>query len=235
MSFRLLLLGLTLCAAACAPGASPRRLGPPPPGIGARFPLFVSPAGEPFRRAPGRAAPIAAWFAGADSDGDGALSFTEFQADFQRWFAALDSDHDGEIAPAEVTRYETEILPEIASSQSGFGAGREMRGPPPRGRGAMGGRGMRRGGGMRGAAGAGMAAGAARFGLLAIPHPIMSADDDFNRGVSRAEFDHAAATRFNLLDERHRGRLTLADLAARRARMFDGGAGAALPGILANR
>src|SRR4051794_34416945 len=145
MSFRLLLLGLTLCAAACAPGASPRRLGPPPPGIGARFSLFVSPAGEPFRRAPGRAAPIAAWFAGADSDGDGALSFTEFQADFRRWFAALDSDHDGEIAPAEVTRYETEILPEIASSQSGFGAGRETRGPPPRGRGAMGGRGMRRG------------------------------------------------------------------------------------------
>jgi hypothetical protein len=225
MSFRLLLqlLGLTLFAAACAPGAPPRRLGPLPPGIGARQSLFVSPAGEPFRRTAGGPAPIAAWFAGADSDGDGGLSFAEFQADFRRWFAALDSDHDGEIAPAEVTRYETEILPEIASFGQGPRFGGGMRGPPPRGRGGMGGRrGMRRGGGMRGEGGGGMATGAARFGLLAIPHPIMSADDDFNRGVSSAEFDHAAATRFNLLDEAHRGRLTLADLAARRARTFEG-------------
>jgi hypothetical protein len=63
-------------------------------------------------------------------------------------------------------------------------------------------------------------AGAARFGLIPIPHPIMSADDDFNRGVSVAEFDHAAQSRFVLLDEHHVGRLTLDQLEARRALML---------------
>jgi hypothetical protein len=67
-----------------------------------------------------------------------------------------------------------------------------------------------------GMAGGGMAGGAARFGLLAIPHPIMSADEDFNRGISPAEFDRAAASRFNMLDQAHQGRLTLAGLVERR-------------------
>lgn len=211
------LFGLILLAAACAPGGPPRRFGPWPEGMGPRLSLFVSPAGEPFRATPGGAPPIAAWFAGADADGDGALRYAEFQADFRRWFAALDADHDGELAPAEVTRYETEILPEMASSRAGSGfAGR-------RGGGGMGGRprGRRPGGGMWGGGmnmAGGLPGGAARFGLLAIPHPIMSADSDFNRGVSRAEFDRAAATRFNLLDEAHIGRLTLAGLVARRQR-----------------
>jgi EF hand len=212
MRIRVLLpvLAATLLATACAAGGPPRRFGPRPEGMGPRLALFVSPAGEPFRAAPGGAPPIAAWFAGADANGDGALSYAELLADFRRWFAALDTDHDGEIAPAEVTRYETEILPEMASRGGGsFGRGRRFGG-------RMGG--PRRGGGMRGGGmtAAGPASGAARFGLLAIPHPIMSADTDFNRGVSRAEFDRAAATRFNLLDEAHTGRLTLAELAARR-------------------
>ena len=115
--------------------------------MGPRLSLFVSPAGEPFRAAPGGPPPIAAWFAGADANGDGALSYAEFLADFRRWFAALDTDHDGEIAPAEVTRYETEILPEMASrGGGGFGGGR-------RGGGRMGGPrrgGRQHGGGMRG-------------------------------------------------------------------------------------
>ncbi|MEA2235102.1 MAG: hypothetical protein QOD83_4918 [Solirubrobacteraceae bacterium] len=222
MRIRVLLsvLGFSLLAAACASGGPPRRFGPRPEGMAPRLSLFVSPAGEPFRAAPGGPPPIAAWFAGADANGDGALSYAEFLADFRRWFAALDADHDGEIAPAEVTRYETEILPEMASRGGGsFGGGRRFGGRMggPRRGGRQHGGGMR-GGGMRGggATMAGPAGGAARFGLLAIPHPIMAADTDFNRGVSRAEFDHAAATRFNLLDEAHGGRLTLAELAARR-------------------
>jgi hypothetical protein len=92
------------------------------------------------------------------------------------------------------------------------------------GRGGMGGGGMRGGGGGgNGASGGGMGyvpMGAARFGLLPIPHPIMSADEDLNRGVSIAEWDHAAASRFNLLDEAHNGRLTLPELQARRMRSF---------------
>jgi hypothetical protein len=143
---------------------------------GATF--FLSPAGEPFRVAAGGISPLTAWFAGADADHDGVLTFAEFRADFRRFFATLDTNHDGEIAPDEVARYETEILPEIASRV------------------------------------------VARYGLIPIPHPIMAADDDFNRGVSVAEFDHAAISRFNLLDERHVGRLNLEQLEARRALML---------------
>jgi hypothetical protein len=140
--------------------------------------FFLSPAGEPFRTAAGGPSPLGTWFAGADPNHDGVLSFAEFRADFRRFFATLDTNHDGEIAPDEVARYETEILPEIASRV------------------------------------------VARYSLLPIPHPIMSADDDFNRGVSVAEFDHAATSRFNLLDEHHVGRLTLEQLEARRVSML---------------
>jgi hypothetical protein len=193
-------------------------------GMGPRLPLFVSPAGKPFRGAAGQPAPMAAWFAEADADADGAISFAEFQADFRRWFAALDTDHDGELAPDEVTRYETEILPEMAS-RGGFGGGMGARGGGM-GRGGMGGRGGGMGRGrMGGGAGIGSLgyypSGAARFGLLAIPHPIMAADDDLNRGISVAEWDRAAVTRFNMLDEAHDGRLTMAELNARRMRMFE--------------
>jgi hypothetical protein len=153
------------------------RHGRPPNRVGAGT-FFLSPAGEPFRIAAGGPSPLATWFAGADADHDGVLTFAEFRADFRRFFATLDTNHDGEIAPDEVARYETEILPEIASGI------------------------------------------VARFGLIPILQPIMAADDDFNRGVSVAEFDHAATSRFNLLDEHHVGRLTLEQLEARRTLML---------------
>ena len=177
----------------------------------ARAPLFVSPAGEPFRRGPESGPPIRAWFAGADRDGDGALTWPEFEADFARYFAVLDADHDGEIDPLEVTRYETEILPEMAGR--GFNAGRGRgggMGPP----GGMGRGGMRGGGRGGPAAGARMAmmSGAARYGLLPISHPIMEADADFNRGVTLAEYAAAARHRFAALDSARDGRLTLAGL-----------------------
>jgi len=177
-----------------------RHGGPMGPGMGPRLSLFVSPAGKPFRGAPGQPAPIAAWFAEADSNHDGEINFAEFQADFRRWFAELDTNHDGEIAPDEVTRYETEILPEMAS-RGGFGGGISGRGGGMRGGGrggrgggmgghggGMGGRGgMHGGGGAGGGGGMGyFPGGAARFGLLPIPHPIMSADEDLNRGISIA-------------------------------------------------
>ena len=53
---------------------------------------------------------------------------------------------------------------------------------------------------------------AGRYGLLQIPEPVMSADANFNRGVSAAEFQNAAIARFQLLDFSHSGRLTLAQL-----------------------
>ena len=53
---------------------------------------------------------------------------------------------------------------------------------------------------------------AGRFGLLQIPEPVASADTNFNRGVSADEFRAAAASRFQLLDASHTGRLTLPEL-----------------------
>jgi hypothetical protein len=253
------ILGLALLATGCASSEPPQRfrghgegmrhgegmhhggqaMGA---GMGPRLLLFVSPAGQPFRGAPGQPAPIEAWFAEADANHDGTIGYAEFQADFRRWFAELDTNHDGEIAPDEVTRYETELLPEMASHGGGFGGG--MRGGGGMGGhgggmgrgggmgghgGGMGGHGGMRGGGGMGGGGMGGSGGglgyhpggAARFGLLPIPHPIMAADEDLNRGISIAEWDHAAASRFNLLDEAHNGRLTLAGLTALRMRTFE--------------
>ena len=236
--FGIALLGLVLLVGACASEGPPhrfrghgehmRRGGYPGGAMGMRPSLFVSPAGEPFRGAPGQPPPMAAWFAQADANHDGVISFAEFQADFHRYFAILDTNHDGEIAPDEVTRYETEILPEMAS-RGGFGGGWGGRGGGMGRGGGWGGHGgMGRGGMGRGSGGTGggsaayYPSGAARFGLLPIPHPIMAADEDLNRGVSVAEWDHAAATRFNMLDQAHDGRLTLAGLMALRARTFEG-------------
>jgi len=59
---------------------------------------------------------------------------------------------------------------------------------------------------------AGNEASAGRFGLLQIPEPVAAADTNFNRGVSAIEFKQAAASRFQLLDADHVGRLTLPQL-----------------------
>ncbi len=244
LSLILILAGAALVAA-CASQQRPsfrRGAGMPPGGPGgpggmARG-LFVSPAGEPFRRAPGAPQPLGAWFAQTDADHDGAIVWAEFEADFVRYFAILDADRDGEIAPVEVARYEQQILPEMQTRfgggrgpGGGVGRGRGPGGPGGggmgRGRGGPGGgaRGMRPGGGGRGSMGA-MApmSGAARFGIVPIAHPIMDADINFNRGVSREEFVQAAGRRFAMLNTQNTGRLTLPQLMEARAqRMGSGG------------
>jgi hypothetical protein len=137
----------------------------------------------------------------------------------------LDADHDGEIGPAEVARYEQEILPEMQSRVGPGGGGmRMMRGRRMR-RGSGGRRELQQGGGgRRGGMGAmAMMSGAARFGLLPIAHPIMDADTNFNRGVSREEFTQAAARRFAMLDTQHVGRLTLQQLIEARVQAFGAG------------
>ena len=54
--------------------------------------------------------------------------------------------------------------------------------------------------------------GAARYSLLNMPEPVAAADTDFNRAITLEEFRQAAIARFGLLDSRHQGRLTLAQL-----------------------
>jgi EF hand domain-containing protein len=160
---------------------------------------FVSPAGKVFRGSGGEDL-VETWFRQADADHDGAIGFEEFRADFVRTFAEFDRDGDGEIEPEEVTHYETVVLPEIVLRG---GVVNRVQASQRQGRG------MRRGSYAR-------TSGAARFGLISLSHPIMDADEDFNRGVTRAEFERAAVRRFNLLDTARDGRLSLADVVAHR-------------------
>jgi hypothetical protein len=161
--------------------------------------VFISPSGEPFRGPDG----LAAWFAQADADHDGAITLAEFQADAERAFRLYDNDGDGVLNGLEIQAYERERAPEI--SEFAFG-----------GDGPRGGRGGRRGpGGPRGAGGGDSrfrgagATGAARFSLLNEPEPLLAADADIDGKVTRAEWARSTARRFTLLDRDSAGRLTL--------------------------
>ncbi len=175
---------------------------------------FMSPMGEPvFGRTPGEEG-LAAWFAQADRNHDGFLTVDEMTADAERFFQTLDTNHDGEIDPDEISHYEEVIAPEVHTRALAAA-------PTPAAPGDQQGAGERRGGGRghrRGGAFAGNfgdrddEAGAGRYGLLQIPEPVVSADADFNRGVSTEEFKAAAAKRFQMLDVTRTGRLTLSEL-----------------------
>jgi len=177
-----------------APAALPAKPAPPP---AVHNGPFLSPMGEPFRSHQPAADNVAAWFAAADRDGDRALTVAELREDAARFFALLDSDRDGELEMAEIGRYENEIAPEVQvglqmrdTRVGDWRGGRQRRVPVYE----------------KGLDGAG------RFSFLNIPHPVMAADVDMNRGVSRAEFSQAAGERFALLDKDRDGRLARAEL-----------------------
>jgi EF hand len=161
--------------------------------------MFISPMGEPFRPKSREDDSLADWFSQADGNHDGQLTVEEMQQDSERFFAVLDTNHDGEIDPDEITHYEQVVAPEVTSGSS-FGMMED---------GGSGRRGHRPGF-IR--AGDDQHQGAGRFGLLDLPEPVVSADSNFNRGVSLTEFRQAAAQRFMALDLDHHGYLTLAAL-----------------------
>jgi hypothetical protein len=150
--------------------------GPPRP----RAQLFVSPAGQPFRAAPGQPYPVGAWFAQADADHDGRLTRDEFRADADAWFKVVDADANGQIGMIESTRWEEELVPEISRDPMGSGIGR--RGPPKRNE-----LDTRR-------------QGAAAYSLVNEPHPVRGGDADFSMTVSAKEWRAATDRRFVVLD-----------------------------------
>lgn len=158
----------------------------PPPNV------FLDPAGRPWRAAEDAPYPVAAWFAQVDTDGNGSVNFTEFDADATRFFDILDTDKDGKLSNLEVVAYETEVAPEILTR--GPTAPR-MRAPDRRSVGSvMSPRGVKKlpPGLLR--------KGAGRFSLLDEPQPVAAADIDFNAIITREEWSQAARRRFNRLD-----------------------------------
>ncbi|MFL5296367.1 MAG: hypothetical protein ACJ798_08295 [Phenylobacterium sp.] len=197
-----LLLGLAACASEPRGREGPGPSGPP------RVRLFISPSGEPFRGESG----LAAWFAGADANHDGALSREEFEADALRWFRTLDANHDGQLDGIELQAYEHERVPEIGMVDLVEGLG----GGPRRTRAVRGGGAAANipadvGTAQLRAPGAGRE-GAARYGLLNEAQPVANADSNVDGRVSLAEWKVATARRFERLDRARTGRLVLADL-----------------------
>ena len=167
----------------------PRKLDPCAP----RPQLYVAAMGQPFRSPSSGPDPEAAWLAQADADHDGKVTLPEFLADAERFFRLLDRDRDGEIDPQEVSAYEIDIAPEIRLYQRGAPLDTDRKKSKLLYRSD--------------------ALGAGRFAQLNIPEPVSSADADYNRGVTLAEFRDAATKRFALLDPAGGGALTIATLA----------------------
>ena len=198
MSIRngIVVVALALVCVGCAGG--------PPPGfdedepedgpVVPRAQLFISPAGKPFRAAPGRPYPVADWFAEADKDRDTVLTRDELRADAQAWFQVLDANADGQIDMPEVTRWEEDLVPEITRTAGGGGGPRDRR--TVLGRNELN----------------TARQGAGPYSVINEPHPIRGADTDFSYSVSAAEFRAAADRRFGLLDKDGDGKVAFGDL-----------------------
>jgi Ca2+-binding EF-hand superfamily protein len=194
---------------------------PPITVTGRPWAPFISPMGEPFRARTAGDDTLARWFHQADRNQDGVLAPDEMQADADRFFATLDTDHNGAIEPEELVQYEWELAPEIQVGSKW----KRVRPAVPSEKASDGER--RRGNGERRRDGGNQAydsrtsdglehglQGAARYTLLNIPEPVAAADADFNRAVTLGEFRRAATYRFQLLDTKRQGKLSLQDLAA---------------------
>jgi hypothetical protein len=180
--------------------------------------LFISPMGEAFRGA-GDHTGLQVWFGQADANHDGRVSLAEFIADADAFFLRLDANHDGVATSLESTAYWRANAPEVIDPTAGYETPVEAGQPDP---------GARRHSdldtgdapnyeddtdrpvrGARSAGGRRRGQGAQRFGLLGDVEPIMSCDADFDRRVTKTEFEQCAARRFVQLDANHDGYFTL--------------------------
>ena len=197
-----------LMVAAAAPNPDPRPINV----VGHAWAPFISPMGEPFRPRNATDDTLARWFNQADADHDGRVTPSEMKADADRFFATLDTDADGQIDPEELIQYEWEFAPDIQlSSRLKRQPGEAAPAKPAEAAENSEGLRQRRGRGEPDWLSGGLQ-GAARYGLLNMPEPVAAADADFNRAITRAEFEQAALERFRLLDVDRQGALTLARL-----------------------
>lgn len=205
----MMLLALALIqAAASEPPAQPGIVVSANVGCGPPFArVYIAPMGEPVRT-DGRTDPMAKWFAQADADHDGRLTLAELQADADRFFTTLDRDRSGEIDPQEMADYENNIAPEIKLYQPDQDPRPVTRQQKHDAKQAA-----------KARSDYVVPYGAGRYASLNIPEPVVSADLDLNRGVSRAELATVAANRFPALDTLGRGYLTYDTLAKSPAQM----------------
>lgn len=185
---------------------------PPITVTGRPWAPFISPMGEPFRARSAGDDPFVRWFHQADRDRDGMLTADEMEGDAARFFATLDSNHDSNIDPEELAVYESDIAPEVQVNSRWKRAAQPVAGAKPaenRDRGDR--KRWRADKNIDGYQINGLQ-GAARYGLLNLPQPVAGADADFNRATTLDEFRRAAVQRFQLLDRKRTGRLTLPEL-----------------------
>ena len=191
---------------------------PPINVVGHAWAPFISPMGEPFRAHSKADNTLALWFHQADRNGDGLLTPDEMVADADRFFAKLDADHNGAIEPEELIAYEWEVAPEIQLSSRRKRLPSDPPEPPKAGEAGddllpQSARQLEKER-KRDFAMDGGLQGGARYSLLNMPEPVASADVDFNRSITLAEFRQAALSRFQLLDRARQGTLSLGQLEA---------------------
>jgi Ca2+-binding EF-hand superfamily protein len=201
---------------------------PPEPPItvtGHTWAPFISPFGEPFRARKPDQDTMADWFHGADRDHDGFLTAAEMKADAERFFAHLDTDGNGLIEPDELVQYEWEVAPEIQVGARWRRSNASSPVKPASKDGADKNKPTGPGVDHRGSDGSDYELqGAGRYALFNMPEPVAAADLDFDRAISRVEFQRAAIHRFELLDKARKGQLSLTDLEALRPPQFVPGA-----------
>jgi len=160
--------------------------------------LFISPMGEPFRATDGQPYPVAAWFAGADTNKDGMVTRSEFRADAMRFFKTLDVNNDGKLSEDEIVYYEKQVAPEIITATVDTSGARAVEDAN----------------GHKQPIQLFSTQGATYYGLINSPEPVRAADSDFNRKVTQEEWMAAADRRFKLLTPEDKDGFKLSDLPA---------------------